>query len=171
MRWAYALPATRVRASLGAVTKVGSLRASDADREEIVTRLHKAATEGRIGADELEHRVTAALRARTYAELDATVADLPRQPGRRPRPDARRRSSAGWALTVVKDHPLLLLFVIPVLAVTAAMVLAATVMWAVVMIVVMVLGGRPRAPRGAWMYTRSRRPYGPPRRRARSYWA
>ncbi len=147
------------------------MRASDADREEIVTRLHKAATEGRIGADELEQRVTAALTARTYAELDATVADLPRQPARRPRREVRRRSTAGWALAVVKDRPLLLLFVVPVLAVTAAMLLAATVMWAVLMVVVMVLGGRPRAPRGPWMYTRYRRPYGPPPRRPRSYWA
>lgn len=136
-----------------------------------MSRLHKAATEGRIAADELEQRVSAALQARTYAELDATVADLPRQVGRAPRRDVRRRSAAGWALTVVKDYPLLLLFVVPVLAVTAAMVLAATVMWAVLMLVVMALGGRPRARRSPWMYTRHRRPYGPPQRRARSYWA
>jgi cation transport ATPase len=153
------------------MTKVGSLRASDADREEIVARLHKAATEGRIAPDELEQRVSAALTARTYSELDATVADLPRQPARRPRRDVRRRSTAGWALSVVKEYPLLLLLALPVLAVTAAMVIAATVMWAVLMVVVMVLGGRPRAPRGPWMYTRHRRPYGPPARRPRSYWA
>jgi Domain of unknown function (DUF1707) len=153
------------------VTKVGSLRASDADREEIVARLHKAATEGRIASDELEQRVSAALTARTYAELDATVADLPRQPARRPRRDVRRRSTAGWALTLVKEHPLLLLFIVPVLALTAAMVLAATVMWAVLMVVVMVLGGRPRGPRAPWMYTRYRRAYAPPQRRPRSYWA
>ncbi len=174
------MPATRPGASLTIVTKVGSLRASDADREEIVSRLNKAATEGRIAADELEQRVTAALTARTYAELDATVADLPRQPARRPRQQVRRRSTPGWALAVVKDHPLLLLLVVPALAVTAAMLLAATVMWAVLMVVVMVLGGRPRSVRGPWMYTRyrgpwmytrSRRPYGPPPRRPRSYWA
>ena len=153
------------------VTKVGSLRASDADREEIVSRLHKAATEGRIAAEELEQRVSAALTARTYAELDATVSDLPRQPTRRPRRDVRRRSTAGWAFSVVKQYPLLLLFVLPALAVTAAMLLAATVMWAVLMVVVMVLGGHRRAPRGPWMYTRYRRHYRPPARRPRSYWA
>jgi cation transport ATPase len=153
------------------MTKVGSLRASDADREEIVTRLHKAATEGRIAPEELEQRVSAALKARTYSELDATVADLPRQPARRPRRDVRRRSTASWALSVVKEYPLVLLLALPVLAVTAAMVIAATVMWAVLMVVVMVLGGRPRAPRGPWMYTRYRRAYGPPPRRPRSYWA
>jgi DUF1707 SHOCT-like domain len=165
------LPAAGARASLGGVTKVGSLRASDADREEIVNRLHKAATEGRIGADELEQRVTAALRARTYAELDATVSDLPRQVGQRPGRTARRRTAGGWVLAAVRANPLLLLLVIPAVAMTAALVVAATVMWAVLMVVVMVLGGRPRAPRGPWMYTRHRRPYGPPPRRARSYWA
>lgn len=167
----FVLSATRVVGSLKSVTKVGSLRASDADREEIVTRLHKAATEGRIASDELEQRVAAALKARTYADLDATVADLPRQPSRRPGRDVRRRPTAGWALTVVKQYPLLLVLALPVVAVTAAMILAATVMWAVLMVVVMVLGGRPRPPRGPWMYTRSCRAYRPPQRRPRSYWA
>jgi hypothetical protein len=153
------------------VTKVGSLRASDADREQIVSRLHKAATEGRIASEELEQRVSAALKARTYAELDATVADLPSQLGQRPRRAPARRSAGGWALSAVRANPLLLLFAIPVLAVTAAMVLAVSVVWMVMMIVVTILGGRSHAPRGPWMYTRHRRGYGPPRRDARSYWA
>ncbi|MGH2877107.1 MAG: DUF1707 SHOCT-like domain-containing protein [Solirubrobacteraceae bacterium] len=150
------------------------LRASDADRDQIVERLRKAATEGRIAAEELEQRVSAALKARTYADLEATVADLPREhererPARRRTPT--RRSAAGWALTTVRANPMLLLFVFPVIAVTAAMLLAATIVWAVTMIVVMVLGGRPRPMRGPWIYTRARRAYGPPRRGPRSYWA
>jgi Flp pilus assembly protein TadB len=155
------------------MTKVGSLRASDADREQIVSQLHKAATEGRIASDELEQRVSAALKARTYAELDATVADLPRQLNQRPRRKPAGRSAGGWALSAVRANPFILLFAIPVVAVTFAMVIAATVVWAVLMVVVMVLGGRPRPPRGPWMYTRQRRPYGPPPRRGgpRSYWA
>jgi len=154
------------------VTKVGSLRASDADREQIITRLHKAATEGRIAAEELEQRVSAALKARTYGELDATVVDLPGQGIQRPHREPRRRATGGWALSAVRANPWLLLFAIPVLAVTAAMLMAVMIVWAVMMVVVMVLGGRPRPPRGPWMYTRQRRAYGPPRRgRARSYWA
>lgn len=155
------------------------LRASDADRDQIVERLRKAAMEGRIAAEELEQRVSAALKARTYADLEATVADLPRERERerdrgRERPGRRtptRRSAAGWALTTVRANPMLLLFVFPVVAVTAAMLLAATIVWAVTMIVVMVLGGRPRPMRGPWIYTRARRAYGPPRRGPRSYWA
>jgi hypothetical protein len=154
------------------MTKVGSLRASDAEREQIVTRLHKAATEGRIAAEELEQRVSAALKARTYGELDATVADLPGHGLEQPPRSARRRSPAGFALSAVKANPWLLLFAFPALAVTAAMLMAVMIVWAVLMVVVMVLGGRPRAPRGPWMYTRQRRGYGPPRRgSARSYWA
>jgi hypothetical protein len=62
-----------------------------------------------------------------------------------------------------------------VLAVTLAMMLAAAVIWMVLMAVVMVLGGRARGPRGPWMYTRRGRAFGPPRTGthppSRSYWA
>jgi Flp pilus assembly protein TadB len=54
-----------------------SLRASDADRDAVTDRLHQAAVEGRLEPDELEERVHAALRARTYGELTPLVADLP----------------------------------------------------------------------------------------------
>lgn len=155
------------------MTKVGSLRASDADREQVVDRLRKAATEGRIAAEELEQRVTTALRARTYGELDATVADLPGHGLPRPRRETGRRSARGFALTTVRANPWLLLFAIPALAVTAALLIAVMVVWTVVMAAAMVMGGHRRPPRGPWMYTRQRRPYGPPRSRprARSYWA
>jgi Flp pilus assembly protein TadB len=155
------------------MTKVGSLRASDADREQVVTQLHKASTEGRIAAEELEDRVQAALKARTYSELDATVADLPRQLNQQRPGHSPARRNGRRAVSAVRAHPALLLFAIPVLAVTFAMVIAATVLWAVMMVIVMVVGGRrPPAPRGPWMYTRQRRPYSAPRRGgARSYWA
>ena len=68
---------------------------------------------------------------------------------------------------------MLILFAIPVVAVTLAMMLAAAIIWMVLMVVV---HGprRPRraAPRGPWMYTRRGRGFGPPRRGGpRSYWA
>jgi DUF1707 SHOCT-like domain len=132
------------------VSKRGSLRASDNDRDQIVERLRKAATEGRIAAEELEHRVTKALRARTYDELDETVSDLPR-PGGRGTPQ-RSRSAGGWAIATVRENPVLLLFAIPVLAVTVAMLLAATIVWMILMIVFLVLGGRRHVPRGPWTY-------------------
>lgn len=63
------------------------MRTSDADREHVAERLRKAAGEGRLEPEELEQRLETALSARTYGELDAVQADLPR--GKRPR--TRRR--------------------------------------------------------------------------------
>ncbi len=53
------------------------MRASDSDREQVAERLRRATGDGRLFAHELEERLAAALRARTYGELDAVVADLP----------------------------------------------------------------------------------------------
>lgn len=125
----------------------------------MIDRLHKAATEGRIAAEELEHRVSAALKARSYAELDATVSDLPGPPRRSP---ARGRpSGARWTLSVVRENPILLLFAIPALVVTTALLLAATIVWTVLMVVFLMVGGRRGMMRGPWVYARR---HGPPGR-------
>ncbi len=150
------------------MSKHGALRASDSDRDQVVQRLHQACTEGRIGSDELEHRVSAALKGLTYDQLDATVADLPGA-GRSRRTPARR-SAPQYALTAVRANPWLLVFALPAVAVTAAMVVAATMMWMVLAIVVLIIGGRPPAPRGPWSHPR-RPGLRPTRRGAGSYWA
>ena len=152
------------------MAKRGTLRASDEDRERIIERLHAAATEGRIAAEELEHRVSAALKARTYGELDATVADLPAPRSRAGRAPAQRRSAAGWALTTVRHNPMLLVLAIPLLAVTAAMLLAVTILWAVLMVVVLTLGGRSRIGSPPLIYAR-RQAVRRVRRRAGGHWA
>ena len=53
------------------------MKASDSDRDQVAERLRRATADGRLFAHELEERLAAALRARTYGELDAVVADLP----------------------------------------------------------------------------------------------
>ncbi|MFY0409126.1 DUF1707 SHOCT-like domain-containing protein [Solicola sp. PLA-1-18] len=53
------------------------LRASDADREAVVEILRDAAGEGRLSFEEMDERQDAAYAARTYAELEPLVADLP----------------------------------------------------------------------------------------------
>jgi Domain of unknown function (DUF1707) len=53
------------------------LRASDAERERAVARLRRASAEGRLTVEELDERCAHAYAARTRAELDALVADLP----------------------------------------------------------------------------------------------
>lgn len=52
------------------------LRASHADREEVVERLREAAAEGRIDLTELDTRLEQALTAKTYGELAPLTADL-----------------------------------------------------------------------------------------------
>ena len=64
--------------------------ASDADRERIAERLRTAGGEGRLTPSELEDRLETAFAARTGAELELLVADLP-NPGRAaPRRERRR---------------------------------------------------------------------------------
>lgn len=51
--------------------------ASDAERFAIVERLQKAAADGRLSLGDLSYRASRAFAARTWAELDRLVADLP----------------------------------------------------------------------------------------------
>ncbi|MFJ8192926.1 DUF1707 domain-containing protein [Streptomyces sp. NPDC096094] len=53
------------------------LRASHADRDQVVDVLSGAAGDGRLTAEELDERVEAALTARTLGELAVLTADLP----------------------------------------------------------------------------------------------
>ena len=69
----------------------GHLRASNADREQVIALLKAAFVQGRLTKDELDLRVGQALKSRTYAEQAAVIADLPaglmsaEQPSIRPR--------------------------------------------------------------------------------------
>lgn len=85
-----------------------NMRASDADRARIAVQLRRATDEGRLLAHEFEDRLGLALNARTHGELDAIVADLPRErvpaerPGlvgavlrRRPGPVVKAAATAG----------------------------------------------------------------------------
>jgi Domain of unknown function (DUF1707) len=57
------------------------LRASHADRDQVVELLRVATGDGRLSAEELDDRLERALTARTYAELATLTADLPAVPG------------------------------------------------------------------------------------------
>ena len=56
------------------------VRASDAEREQIAATLRNHAAAGRLDPDELEDRLGRAFAARTRAELNPLVADLPAAP-------------------------------------------------------------------------------------------
>ncbi|WP_329107158.1 DUF1707 domain-containing protein [Micromonospora sp. NBC_01699] len=55
----------------------GDMRAADADRQLVAERLRLAVDEGRLDLYEYDERLRAAYAAKTYAELDGLVADLP----------------------------------------------------------------------------------------------
>lgn len=60
------------------------VRASDAERQAIADRLNAAVGEGRLTLEEFSDRVGSAYAARTHAELEVLVTDLPAPTGRSP---------------------------------------------------------------------------------------
>ncbi|MGI9185227.1 MAG: DUF1707 SHOCT-like domain-containing protein [Solirubrobacteraceae bacterium] len=53
------------------------IRASDQDREQLVSELHEHSVAGRLSTEDLEERSQAAYSARTLGELDTLRRDLP----------------------------------------------------------------------------------------------
>ena len=68
--------AGRIRA-FAAADEQGKMRAADADRDHVVEILSTAYSEGRLSKDEYDARLESALSARTFADLDQLVTDLP----------------------------------------------------------------------------------------------
>ena len=101
------------------------LRAADSDREQVADCLRDATVEGRLLAEELEQRLTAAFSARTYGELDAVVADLPAP--REGRGGARRQ--VWFRATVAVAIVLAVLTVLAAVALVITGVIAAWVLW------------------------------------------
>jgi Domain of unknown function (DUF1707) len=61
-----------------ATSATPAIRASDSERDAAVERLQVAFAEGRIDDQEFDQRMRSALTARTRADLDRLLADLPR---------------------------------------------------------------------------------------------
>ena len=72
----------------------GRLRASHADREQVIEVLKAAFVQGRLDRDELDLRVGRVLASRTYAGLAALTADIPARLSRA-RPPEPAREPAG----------------------------------------------------------------------------
>src|SRR5439155_15322240 len=66
--------------SAGESGRAVATRASDRERDAVVQRVQDAFAEGRLNDDEFDERSRAALTARTHADLDALLADLPVAP-------------------------------------------------------------------------------------------
>jgi hypothetical protein len=72
----------------------GKMRAADADRDRVAGFLNTAYTEGRLSREEYDARLDSALSARTYADLDQVVTDLPVAPATAVAPVAKTNGLA-----------------------------------------------------------------------------
>jgi hypothetical protein len=66
--------------------ELGKMRAADADRDRMAAILGTAYSEGRLSRDEYDARLERVLSARTYADLDHVVTDLPAAQATMPSP-------------------------------------------------------------------------------------
>lgn len=86
------------------VGMTSEIRASDKDREQVVTRLRAAVGEGLLTLTEADERMTTAYAARYRHELDQLTSDLPAEPRAEPRRTPVRPSAlliAAWAVMLV----------------------------------------------------------------------
>jgi Domain of unknown function (DUF1707) len=79
----------------------GRLRASRADREQVIDVLKAAFTQGRLDQDELDVRVSRALASWTYADLAVLTADIPIQPAGARLPETARVSAGKKAVAAM----------------------------------------------------------------------
>jgi hypothetical protein len=90
-----------VRAGPGAERTVltagrGYLRASHADREQVVDTLKAAFVQGRLTKDEFDARIAQTLASRTYAELATVITGIPPAPVTPRLPPRRAGNAARW---------------------------------------------------------------------------
>jgi hypothetical protein len=97
----------------GRAARPGRMRASHADREQVVSALKTAFVQGRLAKEELDTRVGQALAARTHAELAMITDDIP----------------AGLAAPVVAGPARPVLGVRSGVCVTALAAMLAAVLW------------------------------------------
>lgn len=96
-KWRSAGSLTRVSLEPPEPQRQPDIRASDAEREEVVQRLAEHAVTGRLTLDELEERTTSAYAATTRGELAKLTADLPTAPAQ----PERRRKPTRWLVSVM----------------------------------------------------------------------
>jgi Domain of unknown function (DUF1707) len=86
--------------NLTATAGRGHLRASRADREQVVDALKVAFAQGRLAKGEFDARISQTLVSRTYADLAAVTAGIPAEPAvaQQPRrvPPQRVSNAARW---------------------------------------------------------------------------
>jgi len=103
----------------------GHVRASHADREQVIDVLKTAFVQGRLAKDEFDARVGQAFASRTYADLAAVTADLPAWLGAQPARETARAKARPSGDTGVKPA---------VVAVITGMTVLTAGLWAAMLI-------------------------------------
>ena len=106
------------RYDLGYGPRDRTLRVGDKERDAVTEILRQRHLEGRLDADEFQARLERCLAAKTYAELDELIADLPREEAER----GRGRQTWTW-------RPWPLPFLLLPVALTAAIASGAHLAW------------------------------------------
>ena len=130
------------------------IRTSDADRDRVIARLREHFAAGRLTADELDERVTAALNAKTFGDLRRVMADLPEPapaPPRAKQPPPRAVPPRSLRRRVPGILPLAALALLAALVMPArggwlffAVIKTVVVLWLVSCLTGMFLAGRMR---------------------------
>jgi hypothetical protein len=106
------------RYDLGDGPRDRSLRVGDKERDAVSEILRQHHLEGRLDSDEFQARLERCLASKTYADLDALIADFPRKQ------TARRPVDLPW-----RWRPLAFPFLLLPLALIAAIVVGAHMAW------------------------------------------
>ncbi len=119
----------------------GGLRASHADREQVIGTLKAAFVQGRLTEDELDARADRVYASRTYAELAEVTADIPAGLlGARPARDPWRATKISWKIVCALILPGLSTFVVFSGSPAPATASAALARFAVVYAIFWILG-------------------------------
>ena len=140
-----------------------SVRVGDKDRDAIGEILRKRHVEGRLDYDELQARLERAMAAKTYAELDELIADLPDAAARR---RAQQVPTLGRPLLPFRFLPVA--FLVLALALITAIAAGAGFAWLLIPLVVFFVV-RPLIWRGWGGGHRHGLGAGSPRRMMRSW--
>jgi Flp pilus assembly protein TadB len=126
------------------------IRASDADRDRVTTRLQEHFAAGRLTRDELDERIAAVLHAKTFGELRPVLADLP-EPVPAPAAAPAQRAGRPWP---ARRHrpvaPLVLLLLLAAVLVSSggwlalALLKVVLVFWLLLMLAGVLVAGRIR---------------------------
>jgi len=87
-----------MRDQMPAAARGGYLRASHADRDQVIDVLKAAFVQGMLAKDEFDLRVGRTLASRTYADLAAVTADIPTAVAAAQPPRAPARARAGLTM-------------------------------------------------------------------------